>query len=186
MNKEQQDRRWNELSDDAKEINRREYAYFKQSSTDLGIEIAKDFETFFGSHNLQPKPKIRTWEDVAIYNPELWDFINKLGKEIANCPYIGSKLYKKMIATIHIQKLIELGYGGMVTEEEWKLSTSYIKETVLWTIVCEYRTESKELQFRIAANWGVPDLLSFHTQQQATEFLLYPENVELVKQYNLL
>lgn len=174
MNKEQQDKNWEELNDELKNLYKEQYA--KQNNTMLEYAVAILLEDHFGSHNLQPK--IRTWEDVAIYEPKLWDFINKLGMEIANCPYIDSKLYKKLIATIHIQKLIELGYGGMVTDEEWRddQKAKYVIK----------RTNSENPYLYYATVYDDFMFVAFHTPEQREEFMSYPENVELVKQYNLL
>ena len=138
----------------------------------------------FGEENLQPEPKIKTWEDVVKYtlvNP--LTVLESAGYAEDIC---DEKIGNKVEATLKIAKLIELGYGGMITEEEWKLSSSYTSETTIWTIVCEYKAESKEPQFRIARNWDQPELVSFHTKEQAEEFMSYPENRKLVEQYYMI
>ena len=148
--------------------------------------LIRSYADLFGKENLQPEPKIKTWADVAVHKTELRDFINKLSKKIANCPYIDSKWYKKLMATVQIQKLIELGYGGMITEREWKLSASYMPENRIWAIVCQYKNGSIETEIKIIPVWAQPRLLSFHTKQQAENFMSYPENRTLVEHYHMI
>lgn len=59
MNKEQQDKLWNELSEEDKAHYREQYAEQKTMSES---GVPKLLEELFGSHNLNPKPL--TYEDV--------------------------------------------------------------------------------------------------------------------------
>lgn len=140
-------------------------------------DVINALEDKFGEHNLQPKTKIRTWEDVAINKPEVWDNVNKLGQQIANCVSVGSKLYKKLVATIHIQKLIELGYGGMVTEEEWK-DGNVEKASIVYLPF--------KKNFDIHYNSLRKEFITFHSKRQAEEFMSYPENRALAEQYYMI
>lgn len=127
-------------------------------------------EDYFGKENLQPK--IKTWEDLEM---EYGDFDWYIG---GNTSIVSGILTKKVIATLKIAKLIELGYGGMVTEEEWMENGHNKGFYSIWAdakgkIECTLVYDSKEF-------------IAFHTQQQAEEFLSYPKNVELLKQYYMV
>ena len=142
----------------------------------------QQIEWYFGKENLQPKPEIKTWEDVIMSDKSIFDLElnpdcgNPLICCLADNADLAEKISNKCQATIKIAKLIELGYGGMVTEEEnsdtkiKKYAPFYYGESG-FVIECLYRSQDR--------------VLCFHTQQQAEEFMSYPENVELVKQYHM-
>ena len=125
--------------------------------------------TLYGKENLQPKPKIpKTWDDVKNAYPKTYG-----NENIELFPYHefawDIKLTHKNIATLKISKLIELGYGGMVNEEE-----------------CEDGWEITPIQNELVIQHSFTadkPFVFFHTQQQAEEFMSYPENVELIRQY---
>lgn len=128
------------------------------------------FEQLFGKENLQSKLKIRTWEDCQKMNEDSNFFMR-----IADNLELPDKVYSKCIATLKIAKLIELGYGGMVTDEEWK-DRNIIKYCITrvnnkWM----YATRTDHFQF-----------IAFHTSKQMDEFMSYPENVKLVEQYHMI
>lgn len=165
---------WEKFTEEERKRIRNAYKILDENNTEA--RLAGEYVYIFGKENLQPK--IKTWNDVATYNPELWNFINRLCKEIANCPYIDNKLYKKLIATIQIQKLIEFGYGGMITEEEWmdgRKSKAVIKRTTGKSPTLYYATVYYDVRF-----------IAFHTDEQREKFVSHPENVELIKQYYMM
>lgn len=129
--------------------------------------------SLFGEENLQPKPKIKTWADIE----EIKDSHKSMVGYLLNFSN-DIELNKKLAATFQIKLLIELGYGGIVTDEEWR---NYKRER-FWGVECEEHTGS----LVITPIEGVRAFPSFHTQQQAEEFMSYPENVELVKQYHMI
>lgn len=139
-------------------------------------------EIFFGKENLQPEPEIKTWKDVGNNKDNFCENYLNLYKT-ANGNYCldvdkshDIKVILKVIATIKIAKLIELGYGGTVTKEEWE-DTGLPK-------FCIYVSDGK-----IHSNgFNIHDkhFITFHTCKQREEFLSYPENVELVKQYYMI
>lgn len=189
MNK--QDKLWNELSEEqraeySKEFQQETKKYSEdvkhcdsendfEYNTGYSYGVITTLEAIFGSHNLNPKPKIRTWEDVC--KRVEWDIDSWLSK-IENA-WIGYPIARKMIATAKIAKLIELGYGGMVSDEEWK-NIGLPKYTI---IPCNVKDE-----LRIDMVYARDDkqFTAFHSQELAEEFMSYPENVELVKQYHML
>lgn len=173
MEREQQDKLWNGLSEEQKQ----EYInWYKGSGS---IEPLSEFdkgnlygaELIFGEHNLNHQ-KIRTWEDVEKYYP-----VYKIDKPFINV-CVSDILYNKLVATYKIQILIELGYGSKITENEWK------EKREKYTIVV-YCDEGKYVLEK-GTTVGYKQSLAFHTEQQRDEFMSYSENVELIKQYNLL
>lgn len=82
-------------------------------------------------------------------------------------------------ALFKIHQLIEVGYGGNVTNEEWKDTT-----TTKFTIVLYY-TIMSGFEFAIHSTTCVHNM-AFHTREQAEKFLKYPENVQLLKDYSMM
>lgn len=121
---------------------------------------------------------IKTWEDIVKMDNRYHQLID----EIIRSGYSSlwdSKIINKVIATLKISKIIEFGYGGMITNEEWK-DDELDKYTIEWLDEANYPfITCHSSRFR-------DDFASFHTKQQAQEFLSYPENVELFKNYNMV
>ena len=119
--------------------------------------------------NLQPEPKIKTWADVEKEHFDYKKDVDFMGETIG---FAGSKVFPKLVATYQISKIIELGYGGVVSEEEWQNDTlmKYTLKNVGGTIAYNDTTD----------DYG---FVAFHTEQQREEFMSYPDNVKLVKQY---
>lgn len=136
-------------------------------------DVINALENKFGKHNLQPKPKIRTWSDVEKEKDSYKSMIGYL-LSFSN----DVKLNKKLAATLQIQKLIELGYGGTVTAEEWKKDGQDKGFYSVWA--------NAEGEIECTLVYDSIEFISFHTRTQAEEFISYPENRELVKMYHLL
>lgn len=176
MNKEQQDKLWNELSEQKQLVIKELYKAYSQ-----GDGAEKLLEGLYGSHNLNPKPKIRTWEDVEKLHEDYY-YIG------GNTSDVSDALKLKAIATLKIAKLIELGYGGMVTEEEWR-NLDIPKYWIEYHPTCQ----DEKYKFQISCDGhGEAELatekrfIAFHTPEQREEFMSHSENVELVKQYHML
>lgn len=157
--------------------------YYNDESRYVGLSEQYVIQILFGKENLQPEPEIKIWEDVMNSLSETEkDDIQGLFGDICCGPFMnhGSNLVcRKMIATLEISKLIELGYGGMITDEEWEdiSITKYVIEP----------TSNNNKKFIIIAKAGTyHNFISFHTLQQAEKFMSYPENVGLVKQYYMI
>lgn len=158
--------------------------YLSEHSTDIFLrneapKTIREYERLFGKENLQPpEPKIKTWEDIN----KMDNRYHKLIDEIIRSGYSSlwdSKVINKVIATLKISKLIELAYGGMVTEEEWKDKT-IPKYCIVpnWLNKGFHRIKCEtidEMRF-----------IGFHTYQQADEFISYIENIEIVEQYYMI
>lgn len=185
---------WDSMSNKEKEKLRSDYddlVYLSEHGTDEfikteSLKTKKEYERLFGKENLQPKPNIKTWKDLEKEHPEYFKSHNTPNPKFIPSQELRDKLFNKTMAMYKIVTLIEFGYGGMITEKEWNLSSSYAPETRIWSIVCYYRAESKDPQLKIVQVWAQPHLLSFHTKEQAEEFISYNENVELIKQYYMI
>ena len=127
-------------------------------------------EWLFGKENLQPN-QIRTWEDCQEMNEDS-NFFMRIDDNLE----LPDKVYLKCQATLKIAKLLNLGYGGMVTEEEWK-NDRITKYCLQWTYGRGWTCYNSS---------SVKSFPAFHTFEQRAEFMSHPENVELVKQYYML
>lgn len=117
------------------------------------------------------KPKIKTWEDVEKECPHLKDDIDTLEHDVL---YDWDGLKEKIIASYKIQKLIELGYGGIVVNKEWEADTF------------KYCIIRQGLELKFSCAMSDYEFVSFHTPEQRREFMSYSENVELIKQYHMI
>lgn len=173
---------WDNMPNEEKERLREYYdIYSNEVENDSEISVANGqkhlLEGLFGKENLQPEPKVpKTWDDVKETYPETYG-----NENIELFPYHefawNIKLIRKNIATLKIAKLIELGYGGIVTEEEWR-DDELIKFGIKWNYKANdwvYHNTKTTKEF-----------ITFHTPEQREEFMSYPENIKLVEQYNLL
>lgn len=141
-----------------------------------------NMEDLFDKEDLQPKPVVKTWEDVPLRGEALdVDFmINDLGgRNIISLKQteFSEKIFMKLIVTAKIAKIIELGYGGMITEEEWK-NNILEKYCVAWSVPIQ--------RFHYQTMYNLYNFIAFHTQEQREKFMFYPENRELVKQYYMV
>lgn len=173
MERTRQDILWNELSEESKKFFIGRYNMW-DSETDNGRPRRNEYEQVFGSHNLNQRPQIKTWEDVEREHREYKKDVDVMGQTIG---FAGPKIFPKLIATYKISKLIELGYGGMVMEEEWK-DGNVEKASIVYLPFKE--------NFDLLYNSHRKEFITFHSKKQAEEFMSYPENVELVRQYYLL
>lgn len=80
-------------------------------------------------------------------------------------------------ALFKIHKLIEVSYGGNITNKEW-VSPNYANYAI------SLHHHSKH--FEILQNPADRHLVLFHTKAQAEEFLKYPENIQLLKDYFMI
>lgn len=169
MKTEQQNKLWNELSEESKKRVLARYNEAKDYNDATDIDC---YEDLFGEHNLNPKPQIKTWEDLKEIHPEL-------AIELANMDCAVGKIFHKMSATLKIYKLIDLFYGGMVSEEEW-----WNDNTLKYYIKCNPHKSESSIECTYHAS--VKYFIAFHTQQQAEEFMSYKSNKRLVEQYYMM
>lgn len=189
IDRELQDKLWQGLSEETQAEYREKYKFHLDDSKrdpkdnfgggyDLTVlrseTIVEELETMFGRHNLNPKPKIRTWEDVKKYRPEEEGFCCEIEKTIAK-QFIDRTLYEKVMATIRLAKLMFMGYGGAVTAEEWEDANS-VKH-------CVVRDRSQLRHCCLTTDY---EFMAFHTAEQYEEFMSYESNRKLVERYYCL
>lgn len=173
--KEQQNKYWDDLNEESKESHRQFYKAYKDYKTEsIHYHVCRQLEKTFGIHNLVPRSQIRTWEDVEKKYPNIKSETNTLNYHISTCIAFDDKIDKKLISTYQIAKLIDLGYGGMISREEWenKGIDKYCIERVDGGLVYTRST--------------VYCFVAFHTPEQRERFWAYETNRELVEQYFMM
>lgn len=131
----------------------------------------------FGEENLLHKPNIKTWKDVKDKSDSA--FQTSLNLNYACDGNMDDKLSMKIKATYKISKLIELGYGGIVTEEE-------CKENGAWQIIPYRENYDEKFKLKIVMDFQQKSFISFHNEEQAKEFMSYPGNRILIEQYYMI
>lgn len=192
MNKEQQDNLWNDLSEETRKEYREKYKsnlvdskkYLMGDELDKSIvrseTIVKELETMFGVHNLNPQPQIRTWDDVARLYPEIDADLDKAIEALCNYYKNCSIQYIiKCHAALKIQKLIELGYGGTVSNAEWK-DDKCRKYTIAYFPLDGRKFVSSDYCI------GEYEFVAFHKGSQRDSFISHKENRRLIENYYMV
>lgn len=138
-----------------------------------------NMEDLFGKENLQPNSKIRIWKDVEKKHPEHFSRSNAPDSMFIPSQEVRDKLLKKVMAIYKIAILIELGYGGMVSDEEWK--DDNCKKYAI-----TYYPQSQEKFIPTSCYIGEHKFIAFHTYEQREEFMSYPDNMKLIEQYYMI
>lgn len=133
----------------------------------------------------EQKPKTpKTWSELVKenkYQPYFAEIHIRFSSK-DKCTYGKNPIEKSALALLKIHQIIEVGYGGNVTNEEWL--DRYTNDTTKWVIISNDDNgdfiiiETKFNHFR--------NNPAFHTEEQAKEFLKYPENVQLLKDYFMI
>lgn len=186
-NIDQQNKLWDDLDEQNKSVYSNRYkqakATLEKNPDDNVMEaVVACIEPLFGKHNLESYNSIKTWKDILVCDCDVYskeDDINYLCLDGLDIYGQDSKLVKKLQATIKIVKLIELGYGGMITDEEWN------DRTFPKYVVHCYNTSGSWL-LDCYMLYDYRHLIAFHTSEQREEFLSYPENVKLIEEYFML
>lgn len=84
---------------------------------------------------------------------------------------------KSALALLKIHQLIEVGYGGNITKEEFKNDE--------YKFIIFVDISINELNITSICH-NTPSPIAFHTREQAKEFLSKPENVQLLKDYFMI
>lgn len=125
----------------------------------------------------EQKPKVpKTWNELE-KQPICDSYI--LGKGLGEVEFTKkgvTPIEKSALVLLKIHQLIEVGYGGNVTEEEW--DKNYV------CFVIRYDTMYK--RFVIGRCVSNIQHIAFHTKEQAEEFLSKQENVQLLKDYFMI
>lgn len=118
----------------------------------------------------------KTWKDIENYvgfnngNDYCIDVTGNFTRR--NTP-----IEKSALALLKIHQLIEVGYGGNVSNEEWNKACQ--PNCNIFGIT--YSINTKSLEIRIYSS--SKSIIAFHTYKQAEEFLKYPENIQLLRDY---
>lgn len=142
----------------------------------------RDWNKWIEENKSKHKPKIpKTWSDT-LFNPgfivyEL-SYIDNDKDYVLTSTGI-SPIEKSALALLKIHQLIEVGYGGNITHDEW---VNDIKESNLWSVYFDYYDN----EFYPIFTAGHFTHVAFHTKEQAEEFLKYPENIQLLKDYFII
>lgn len=123
----------------------------------------------------EQKPKVpKTWSELVEQDKvKFQKAINIADKDISDY----NAIEKSALALLKIHQLIEAGYGGNVTNEEW--GTHKIKYTIRIT-------KDKVFGIDYTSTVWMYSPIAFHTNEQAEEFLSKPENVQLLKDYFMI
>lgn len=111
----------------------------------------------------------KTWNNITECNVEVWQYISRMNYGLVE------PIVKSALALLKIHQLIEVGYGGNVTNEEWENAFE-----LKYVISC-----TADKSFPIHATNCI-HTIAFHTEEQAKEFLKYTENVQLLKDYFMI
>lgn len=123
----------------------------------------------------EQKPKVpKTWSEIdkSILNQDVLDAIETLEFQT---PIISDDIsLKSALALLKIYQLIKAGYGGNVNFNDTYTDKFGIYYNPAWRkFVVDYCTNTV-------------NHIAFHTKEQAEEFLKYPENVKLFKDYFMI
>lgn len=164
---------WNGLTIDEKRCFIDKYQILKQGNF-VDKLLAELLENKFGKDVLEEK-QIKTWDNVEkkglVHADTGATYLLDIDKN-----HYSKELALKALATLQIAKLIELSYGGMVSEEEW-VDDSEEK----YVITCSYKGE-------IGFEYSLYDrfFIAFHTPEQREEFMSHESNRKLVEQYYMM
>lgn len=126
----------------------------------------------------EQKPKIpKTWSELL--NSPNCEIVGTVSLDINGNDYLqnDSLIEKSALALLKIYQLIEVGYGGNITDKEWN-RYCYPKYFI------EYNNENK--MFKVMEFSYFKSHIAFHTKEQAEEFLKYSENIQLLKDYFMI
>lgn len=164
---------WSELSESSKDFIRDSFPIEDKEEGGYDLALAEVLDKVFGLDNVFPEPVIKTWKDVQDMNEDSNFFV-----QINDNLELPEKVYDKCKATMKIKKIIDLGYNGSITDEEWrndkmeKFRVIPFKHGGFQVIRC-YSIQQK-------------DILAFRTRKLAEEFISYDSNNNLAERYYML
>ena len=120
--------------------------------------------------------EVNTWEDfLKVFHKDTdWNPHNEFGD--ISLYDVSEDVKRHIIASYKITKLIEVGYGGVITDDEWKNS-----RVVKYSIVSNVKdgtfayTDTRRYE---------KNILSFHSWHDRERFVKY--NKELCKDFLML
>lgn len=142
--------------------------YFEDYDAECMIFPSKD-QRDWNKWTEQQKPKVpKIWDEIEHCNFEVWQAISNMDYGTIQ-PTI-----KSAVALLKIHHLVEVGYGGNITNEEWEVYNYKFS-----IFVKRSKIETGEFIKR-------KHHISFHTPKQRDEFLSYPENIQLIKDFYMI
>lgn len=162
---------------------------------DLMIDIPYDGKDMDNNIAIFPSKTQRDWnkwiEEQNSKVPKTWSELVSTNKAKSYCVHTLNNTYlssdnskriieKSALALLKIHQLIEFGYGRNITNEEWiNQNTKYLINPIC---------HKDSYEFIITKTSFFPDKfhIAFHTEKQAEEFLKYPENIQLLKDYFMI
>lgn len=119
----------------------------------------------------EQKPKVpKTWSDIK----EEEKFQGNAAIVVNKEELIETPIIKSTNALLKIHQLIEVGYGG-----------NAIKTPDNNTICIIYDFHTNMFMVNVCSSLWRSHII-FHTKEQAEEFLKYPENIQLLKDYFMI
>ena len=130
------------------------------------------------------KPEIiktpKTWSELVKDNKNYYLKYTYKGLDY-NCSLVEySPIEKAAVALLKIYYLIEVGYGGNVTKQDFD---NLKEDDALYYII--YNHDVSKFIIYVCASCQ-RSIIMFHNKKQAEEFLSYPENVQLLRDYFML
>lgn len=128
--------------------------------------------------NLKPEaPKIpKTWSELKETNKANSHCIHTLNDAYLNSNNNNTPIEKSALALLKIHQLIETEYGGYPTMYEKMYKSDKIR-----TIGIDFDYNFYIEEYTIPSN-----LIAFKSELKAKEFLAYPENIQLLKDYFMI
>lgn len=125
----------------------------------------------------------KTWSELVLTNKAESYCVHTLNNTYLSSDNNKRIIEKSALALLKIHQLIEVGYGGNVSYER---CSSIKYENVFKIAPCG--NPKYNLVFDIIEIEGEHDMnhAMFHTREQAEEFIKYPENVQLLKDYFMI
>ena len=136
---------------------------------DISLFPSKDQRDWikWDKENNHKTPK--TWSEMKNCNVEVWQHISQMDYGPVE------PIVKSVLALLKIHQLIEVGYGGYPSYNDWNMGNTYtiVPSDSYYRFVVLHRTE-------------IPNGPIFHTEKQAIEFRSHPENIQLLKDYFMI
>lgn len=129
----------------------------------------RDWNVWLEEHKLKPK----IWNEIEDNINDTTIAVDNLSSALPITT--NHKVIKSALAFLKIHQLIEIGYGGNITDEEWKEHTK-----------TKYTIDLKDKKLICSYTYHFKSHIAFHTKEQAEEFLSYIENVQLLKDYFMI
>ena len=176
--------------------------YHMKSARYTGLEgpISAEGRDMDGNLAIFPSKKQRDWnkwlEEQKPKGPKTWNELNHYPKydnddySVDITGHLGNGITKRntpieksALALLKIHQLIEVGYGGYPTKEDYD-KANYER---LWTVRI-YKTDDNDFIFGATPLDGecFKNNIAFHTIEQTNEFISYPENIQLLKDYFMI